>query len=120
VIAALASAVAAPVAAAEAETVVLVMSEYRFQPARLSFRVGASYRLALRNRGRELHEFTAPAFLKAVVLGNPGVLAAGGSEVSLHPGEHKELLFRAVARGRYPMSCADHDWAGMTGEIIVR
>ena len=118
VIAALAAAVATPAAAAE--TVVLAMSEYRFKPSRLSLRVGVSYRLLLRNHGRELHEFTAPAFLKAVVLGNPEVLAPGGGEVSLHPGEHKEVLFRTVARGRYPLSCADHDWAGMTGEITVR
>lgn len=95
------------------------MTEYRFTPNQLSFRQGASYRLVLDNRGKELHEFTAPGFFGAIVLDNPDVLVAAGNEVVLQPGERKELRFRAQKPGRYRLTCADHEWDGMTGEIVI-
>jgi uncharacterized cupredoxin-like copper-binding protein len=97
----------------------VVLSEYRFSPDRLVFRRGAVYRLLLENRGKELHEFTAPAFFHAATVRTPGILASGGGEIVLQPGERKELQFVASAAGRYPLFCADHDWAGMIGEIVV-
>jgi uncharacterized cupredoxin-like copper-binding protein len=106
----------APAPSAE---VTVVLSEYRFSPDHLVFRRGAAYRLLLENRGKELHEFTAPAFFRAVSVGTPGMLAAGGGEIVLRPGERKELQFIASAPGRYALFCADHDWAGMTGEIVI-
>jgi uncharacterized cupredoxin-like copper-binding protein len=105
--------------AAAVETVELAMSEYRFSPDRLLFRHGVRYRLVLENRGAELHEFTAPEFLTAIALDNPDTLAPGGKEVVVRPGERKELRFVAVRPGRYAMRCADHDWAGMVGEIVI-
>jgi uncharacterized cupredoxin-like copper-binding protein len=101
------------------EDVTLVLSEYRFSPNHLVFRHGVPYRLLLENRGKELHEFTAPAFFQAITLEAPESLVPGGSEVVLGPGERKALVFVAAAAGRYPLSCADHDWAGMTGDIVV-
>ena len=44
----------------KAETVTVVTTEYGFEPNRLTFRAGVPYRLHLENRGKELHEFTAP------------------------------------------------------------
>lgn len=102
-----------------AETVELVMTEYRFAPDHLSFEHGRPYRLVLENCGAELHEFTAPEFLAAIALDNPGVLASGGKEVVVRPGQRAELRFVALRPGRFAMSCADHDWAGMVGEITV-
>jgi uncharacterized cupredoxin-like copper-binding protein len=100
-------------------TVSLVLTEYRFTPPRLRFRQGQRYRLVLTNGGKELHEFTAFTFLGDVVVANPDVLAVGTREIVLHPRERKELRFIASRRGRYPLTCADHDWAGMVGEIVV-
>lgn len=100
-------------------SVSLVMTEYRFVPVRLRLRRGKRYRLLLENRGKELHEFTAVVFLDDVVIANPEVLAAGTKEIVLHPHERKELRFTAPKRGRYRLTCADHDWAGMIGEIVV-
>jgi uncharacterized cupredoxin-like copper-binding protein len=100
-------------------TVSLVVTEYRFAPARLRFRQGQRYRLVLMNRGKELHEFTAFAFLGDVVIANPDVLVTATREIVLRPRERKELRFIASRRGRYPLTCADHDWAGMVGEIVV-
>jgi uncharacterized cupredoxin-like copper-binding protein len=101
-------------------TVTVILSEYRFTSAHLVFHRGSAYRLLLENRGKELHEFTAPAFLHAISVRTPAVLGAGGREIVLQPGEHKELDFVASTAGRYALSCADHDWAGMTGSIVVK
>jgi len=104
----------------KAERVVLVETEYRFAPTRLTFRVGSTYRLHVENRGKELHEFTAPAFLKTVEIVNPEALSPDGTELVVEPGEEKDLDFVPKQAGRFPFYCADHDWAGMTGEIVVK
>jgi plastocyanin len=102
-----------------AETVTVIATEYGFDPSHLTFRVGARYRLQFENRGKELHEFTAPGFLKAVEIANPESLNPDHTEIVARPGERKELFFVPARAGRYPLSCADHDWAGMTGDIVV-
>jgi uncharacterized cupredoxin-like copper-binding protein len=101
-------------------TIELGMAEYRFIPDHLTLQRGASYRLVLENRGAEVHEFTAPALIAASTIENPDILDASGKAVVVKPGERRELRFIAPAAGRYPFTCADHDWAGMTGEILVR
>jgi len=103
----------------KAAPVTVVMTEYRFSPSQLLFHRGVAYRLHLDNRGYELHEFTAPAFFKAIVLRNPEALKAEGREVVLRPGEQTDLYFVAEQPGRYGLTCADHDWTGMVGGIIV-
>jgi len=103
----------------QAQTVTIIATEYVFAPGRLTLRVGVPYRLHVENRGKELHEFTAPAFLKTVELGNPDALNAERTELILQPGEQTDLYLVPRQAGRYPFFCADHDWAGMTGEITV-
>jgi len=104
----------------QAQTVTMSETEYRFTPKKLTFRRGVAYRLHLENHGRELHEFTAPDFIKSAEIGNPEALNADRTEVLLHPGETKDLLFVAKTAGRFRFICADHDWAGMTGKITVK
>jgi uncharacterized cupredoxin-like copper-binding protein len=119
----LACAAAAPAEAADwakARLVTVVTVEYRFQPDHLLFRRGVAYRLHLVNRGHELHELTAPDFFKGVELRNPGALNREQTELVLQPGDQKDLYFVAKWPGRYDMRCADHDWAGMTGDITVK
>ena len=115
----IATALATPARPEARQTVTVVMTEYRFTPANLVFRSGRAYRLLLVNRGRELHEFTAPGFLDAIAIDDPGAVTPVGREIAVAPGASRELLFRARQSGRYPFSCADHDWAGMVGEIVV-
>jgi plastocyanin len=95
------------------------MKEYVFLPAQLTFKVGVSYRLHFVNAGKELHEFTAPGFFKSVEAKNPGLLANGGQEVVLQPGATKDFDFVPRKAGYFAVTCADHDWAGMTGGITV-
>jgi uncharacterized cupredoxin-like copper-binding protein len=103
----------------KAETVTVVGTDYVFTPNHLVFRVGSAYRLRFENRGKDLHEFTAPAFLKAVEISNPEVLNQEGTEIVVEPGQAKDLYFVPRQAGRFPFVCADHDWAGMTGDIVV-
>jgi uncharacterized cupredoxin-like copper-binding protein len=112
-------AVATPLDWSRAQTVTVVATEYGFDPSHLTFRVGVPYRLHLENRGKELHEFTAPAFLQSVEIGNPDALNVDGGEVVLQPGAQEDVYLVPRHAGRYPFVCADHDWAGMTGEIHV-
>ena len=102
-----------------AQPVTIVATEYGFDPSRLTLRAGVPYRLHLENRGTELHEFTAPAFLQSVEISTPDALNAERSEVVLLPGAQKDVYLVPRQAGRYRFVCADHDWAGMTGEILV-
>ena len=114
--------VAAPAAAADwsqAQPVTVTARDYEFSPSRLVFKHGVAYRLHIDNRGKELHEFTAPEFFKAVEIRDPTVLNADKTEIEVPPGQAKDLEFVAPRPGRYPLRCSDHDWAGMTGEITV-
>jgi len=112
-------AAATPADWSQAQAVSLAATDYAFEPSRLTLRVGVPYRLHVDNRGAELHEFTAPDFLKSVDLRNPEVLNADRTELVIHPGEQKDLFLVPRQSGRYPFVCADHDWAGMTGEVVV-
>jgi uncharacterized cupredoxin-like copper-binding protein len=119
---ALAMLVSAPAGAVEwdkAQTVSVATREYEFAPNQLTFRRGMPYRLHLENHGRETHEFTAPAFIKTLKIRNPKVLNADRTEVVLQPGQARDFYFVPQKAGHYPLICADHDWAGMTGEITV-
>ena len=78
----------------------VVMNDYHFVPDHLTLRAGTAYRLHLVNHGKELHEFTAPAFFAAATMRDPRVLIAGGKEVSVEPGGTKDvdLVPRQVGR----------------------
>ena len=102
-----------------AKEVTVRLVDERFEPSKLVFMHGVPYRLRLQNTGHHMHEFTAPEFLKAVEVRNPEVLEPAKNEVLLQPGTTKDLYFVAPRAGRYELTCADHDWDGMTGSITV-
>ena len=119
VLASAASAAAQPVDWSHAQSVNVEMIDNKFVPDHLTFQHGTPYRLHLENHGKDLHEFTAPAFLKAIEISNPEVLNQEGTEIVVEPGQAKDLYFVPKQAGRFPFACADHDWAGMTGDIVV-
>lgn len=102
-----------------ANKVTVAMVEYTFKPAGLSFQQGVAYRLRVNNKGKKTHEFTAPEFFKAVDLRDAKPLNADRTEIVVQPGQHKDLYFVALQPGSYKLICADHDWAGMEGEITI-
>jgi uncharacterized cupredoxin-like copper-binding protein len=96
-----------------------LMVENAFIPARLTFRHGVPYHLHLENHGKDMHEFTAPAFLADAIVRNPRLLANGGQDIVLQPGTSVDVDLVPRKPGTYKLICADHDWADMTGEIVV-
>jgi plastocyanin len=113
-----------PVRAAEvdwsrARLVTLITVEYAFEPSHLRLQREAVYQLHIENYGRELHELTSPDFFKSIELRNPELLTPEHTEIVLHPGEQKDFYFVTHRSGHYDMWCADHDWAGMKGDIAV-
>jgi uncharacterized cupredoxin-like copper-binding protein len=110
-------ALATPVHAAESVTVVL--RDNRFEPSRIVLHAGQTYALLLENRGREMHEFTAPAFLKAATIPDKHLLSNAGTDIVVPSGKSVTIVLTAPGKGQYDLSCADHDWDGMTGSIVV-
>jgi len=120
IVAACAANQAADHAAQGAPMLVTVLAkEYAFVPPDVHLEHGMLYRLHLQNVGKETHELTAPDFFKSAQIETPGILSGEGREILVQPGEAKDLVFRAPVPGTYAMTCADHDWAGMVGKIIV-
>jgi uncharacterized cupredoxin-like copper-binding protein len=103
----------------DAEPLTVVMVDNRFQPDHITLRAGHVYELRLENHGKELHEFTAPAFLKAATVRDSKLLSNGGTDVVVQSGKSVRILLIAPAKGRYDLICADHDWDGMVGGITV-
>lgn len=95
----------------------VAMLDFRFVPDRLRFQAGVPYRLRLINRSPDWHEFTAPAFAKAVILRDPRALTP---DLAVPPGRTRHLYFLAPKSGHFPFWCLDHKQAGMTGTIAVR
>ena len=91
----------------------------RFVPDHLTFHHGKPYRLHLENDGKDLHEFTAPEFFADAVVRNPDVLAQGGSEAVVQPGNAVTVDLMPINPGTFRLICADNDWDGMVGEIEV-
>jgi uncharacterized cupredoxin-like copper-binding protein len=115
-------AIAASCCAATSEPVRIdvAMVDYRFSPDHLNLEHGIRYRLHLENRGKEIHEFTAPVFFAAAKLDNPEALNRERTEVVVQPGESKDIFLTPGAPGPYDLRCGDHDWDGMVGGITVR
>ena len=105
---------------ASARVVTVRLIDDRFVPDRFVFQRGGAYRLHLDNAGTDVHEFTAPEFLKAIAIRNPDVLERTRlDEISLQPKEQKDLYFVARSPGHYRLTCANHDWDNMVGEITI-
>ncbi|HEV2303220.1 MAG TPA: hypothetical protein VGR91_16760, partial [Stellaceae bacterium] len=67
-------------------------ADYQFSPQRIELRRGVAYRLRFANRSTdEWHDFTAPELLKSAVLGNPTVLDASRTQLSVPPGGTRDL-----------------------------
>jgi uncharacterized cupredoxin-like copper-binding protein len=104
----------------KARPMAVVMVDDRFQPDHLTFEHGLPYRLHLDNRGKDLHEFTAPEFFAAARVRDPEQLSNEGEEVVVQPGASTDVYLEPLKPGTYRLTCADHDWDGMVGDITVK
>lgn len=103
----------------KAQTVEVKTAEYAFEPKSFTFKKDTVYRLHLVNSGKELHEFASPRFFKAIRMRNPKVLDPDRTEIDVQPGKSADLFFVAMTPGSYELTCPDHDWAGMVGDITI-
>ena len=110
-----------------AETIAVTLSEFKFGPARLSFRRDVPYRLRLRNTGAKDHTFVSASFFKAIAAGK--LVSAEGKKtvpylasIAVPPGAEKELFFVPVRAGTFGLTCTLflHETFGMEGEITIR
>jgi uncharacterized cupredoxin-like copper-binding protein len=97
----------------------VVMVDNRFEPDHINLSAGRAYVLRLENHGKEMHEFTAPGFLKAATIHDKRKLANNGTDIVVQPGKSVSIDLIAPAKGHYDLTCADHDWDGMIGSITV-
>ncbi len=104
---------------AHAQPVTVVMVDNRFEPDHITFLAGQVFELRLENHGKDMHEFTAPGFLKAATIRDKRLLANDGTDIVVQPGKSVRILLIAPAKGNYDLRCADHDWDGMVGSITV-
>ena len=95
------------------------MVDNRFEPDHITFQAGQPYVLRLENHGKDMHEFTAPAFLKAATIKDKSKLANSGTDIVVQPGKTVTVTLVSPPKGHYDLTCADHDWDGMVGSITV-
>jgi len=116
---------ALPVRAADtdwskAQTITLVMTEYKFTPDKITFQRGTPYILHMVNKGKQMHELDGPQFFAAISVGNPQILVHSGLEVDVDPGKSQDLQFVPLQTGTYAVDCDDHEEFGMKGVFTVQ
>jgi uncharacterized cupredoxin-like copper-binding protein len=106
---------------AAADLVQVRLIDDKFDPAEIVLEHGKPYRLHIENVGHEMHEFSARAFFGAAQVANAATsLTNEASEVVLQPGQSRDIDLVAPTAGTYELTCPDHDWDGMVGNIVVR
>jgi uncharacterized cupredoxin-like copper-binding protein len=116
----LCAAASPPAAWSHAQPMTVVMVDNQFEPDHLVFHAGQAYALKLVNRGKDMHEFTAPAFLKEASIRDPKLVSNSGTDIVVQPGRTVTVTLMPRTKGEYDLTCADHDWDGMTGHISVQ
>lgn len=104
----------------------VILDEFRFVPAVITFTRDQPYELTLTNDGAMAHSFVAPAFFDAIAV--QGLIFADGEvsmpvlkSVSLEAGETKVLVFVPLEAGEFPLICDRplHQTFGMEGAITI-
>lgn len=102
----------------------VALSEFHFNPVRITLERGQPYALRLENKGRFRHTFTAPAFFHTVVFrpGGAATEAETSGGLSLGAGEVAEIEFVPLQAGTYAVECTKplHGLFGMSGDILVQ
>jgi plastocyanin len=103
-----------------AEVIAMQLTGFRFELAQIALQHGKAYKLRLENADKDLHEFTAPKFFRAAVVRDVAHVLSREDQDVVVPGRTRHVYLIAPGAGIYDLFCADHDWARMTGQIVVR
>jgi len=108
------------------ETINVKLDEYKFVPAKLTFKVETPYKLHIMNVGNQKHYFTSIGFFKAIatrkIQSSDGEIKAPYFKaIEVFPGHAIDLYFIPVKRGNYVLLCTieGHSEAGMIGKIQI-
>jgi uncharacterized cupredoxin-like copper-binding protein len=111
---------------ANAETVLIELSEFEFSPETLLVRKGQAYALSLTNTGSMTHRFVARGYFRAIAAKSLMYSDAEASHplieaIALEPNESKTLYFVPVTPGDFHLSCdvPFHAMFGMVGRILI-
>ncbi|MCK4867864.1 MAG: cupredoxin domain-containing protein, partial [Alphaproteobacteria bacterium] len=109
-----------------AEERTVVLDEFNFTPANLTFKINQPYELTLSNGGGVGHNFVSSAFFDSIAV--KGLVFADGEvnlplleSVALETGESKILIFVPLTAGTFPLVCDQplHETFGMEGMITI-
>jgi len=104
----------------------VVLDEFSFSPADLTFKVNQPYELTLSNEGGVAHNFVAPAFFDAIAV--KGLVFVDGEVnlplleyIAMEAGETNTLIFVPLKQGNFPLVCNKplHETFGMEGTITI-
>ena len=108
-------------------TIDIVMTEFRYDPARLEAKSGETVRFRVRNTGQVQHELVLgdAAELKAhaKMMSQPGGMAhKEANALTLDPDKSGELVWKFGDPGTFEYACLlpGHYEAGMRGQVVVR
>ena len=95
-----------PQAGGASDEIVLVATEFRFGPTKLTLPAGRSVTLVLKNEGKLEHD----------------LVLAGDIKLNAKPGQTTRLAVTLATAGKSSFFCSipGHKDAGMTGELLVQ
>lgn len=108
-------------AASGAQTVEIVLSNFKFTPSTISLQYGQRYRLHFVNRADGGHDFVARAFFADARIAAEDAGKVRGGAVALKGGASTDVTLTPHTAGTYKVHCTHfmHSAFGMTGKIIV-
>ena len=105
---------------ANAQTVTVTLSNFKFDPTTVHLKAGQPYVLRLENHGSGGHDFTAPEFFESARILSADTAMVSEGEVDLQKGA-TATIHLVPAAGTYDLACSHfgHAALGMTGKIVV-
>ncbi|HEY5047406.1 MAG TPA: cupredoxin domain-containing protein [Rhizomicrobium sp.] len=116
------SAEAASPGGSNAQSVEVVMTDYKFTPNLLQFRANMPYRLRLVNNTGRDHSFDAPELFAAARIADDDQAKVNKGEIEVDGGQTVDVKFVPQTPGIYKFQCSHflHATFGMTGEAAVQ
>jgi plastocyanin len=105
---------------AQAETVRVTLTNFKFAPQTLTLTAGRPYRIEIVNQANGGHNFAAPEFFAAARLASADAEEVAGGAIELAGGQTRSVSL-VPAAGEYKLVCTHtgHAVLGMTGKIVV-
>lgn len=102
-------------------TTIVVLRNFKFEPAQIELRAGVPITLRLQNISSGGHSFVAPSFFAAARIDPRFARLISNGRVEIPSHQSVELMVTPAA-GNYPLKCGHtlHAMFGMMGAIIVR